>query len=155
MAVGIFWAYSVCSPLPKMSGPPHHNHLRPDALLHTVHMLPFHSYEEVKRQIDTDISRGIIEEVPAGESTKWWSSRRTQSYAKQWIFRCGSVKLTTPVTSGYHHIPFDDENCKLTTFITSWGWFCYCITPMGHCAAKDAFTKCLDDSIPRHSQEPV
>lgn len=61
-------------PLPKMSGLPHHIHLRPYACPHAVHVpsaMSHHFYDEVRRQIDNDISRGIIEEVPAGEPTKW------------------------------------------------------------------------------------
>jgi len=49
--------------------------------------------------------------------------------------------------SGYYQIPLDEENRKLTTFITPWGRFRYLRTPMGHCAAQDAFTKRFDDAI--------
>lgn len=35
----------------------------------------------------------------------------------------------------------------MTTFISPWGQFRYCKTPMGHCAAQDTFTKRFDDII--------
>lgn len=49
--------------------------------------------------------------------------------------------------SGYHQIPLNEESRKLTAFITPWGRFKYCRTPMRHCAAQDAFTKRFDDII--------
>ncbi|KAG0725268.1 hypothetical protein GWK47_038944 [Chionoecetes opilio] len=56
-----------CSPLPEMSGPPHHIHLRSDAQPYAVHApatIPHHFYDEVRRQLDEDVRRGIIEPVP-------------------------------------------------------------------------------------------
>ncbi|KAK8389131.1 hypothetical protein O3P69_020840 [Scylla paramamosain] len=62
------------TPLPEILSPPHHIHLRPGARPHVVHVpatVPHHFYNEVRRQLDDDIARGIIEEVPAGEPTEW------------------------------------------------------------------------------------
>ncbi|KAK8379530.1 hypothetical protein O3P69_019456 [Scylla paramamosain] len=53
------------TPLPEMRSPPHHIHLRPGARPHAVHVpatVPHHFYDEVRRQLDDDIARGIIEE---------------------------------------------------------------------------------------------
>ncbi|KAK8385706.1 hypothetical protein O3P69_016466 [Scylla paramamosain] len=53
------------TPLPEMRSPPHHIHLRPGARPHEVHVpatVPHHFYDEVRRQLDDDIARGIIEE---------------------------------------------------------------------------------------------
>ena len=61
------------TPLPEMSGPPHHIHLRPDARPHAVHVpatVPLHFFDEVRRQLDDDVDKGIIEVVPAGEPTE-------------------------------------------------------------------------------------
>uniref|UniRef100_A0A0P4VNI8 Reverse transcriptase n=1 Tax=Scylla olivacea TaxID=85551 RepID=A0A0P4VNI8_SCYOL len=172
------------TPLPEMRSPPHHIHLRPGACPHAVHVpatVPHHFYDEVRRQLDDDIARGIIEEVPAGEPTEWCARmvvvpkkngkpRRTVDFQKlnQACLRethhtrtpfdlISSVpkhtfKTVADAYSGYHQIPLDSESRKLTTFITPWGRFRYRRTPMGHCAAQDAFTKRLDDimsDVPR------
>lgn len=63
-----------------------------------------------------------------------------------------TFKTVADAYSGYHQIPLDSASRKLTTFITPWGRFRYRRTPMGHCAAQDAFTKRLDDvmsDVPR------
>ena len=167
------------TPLPEMRGPPHHIHLRPDVRPHAVHVpatVPHHFYDEVRRQLDDDIARGIIEEVPAGEPTEWCARmvvvpkkdgkpRRTVDFQK--LNRAclrethhsrppfdlitsvpkHTYKTVADAYSGYHQIPLDSESRKLTAFITPWGRFRYRRTPMGHCAAQDAFTKRFDDII--------
>ena len=166
-------------PLPEMHGPPHHIHLRPGALPHAAHVpatVPHHFYDEVQRQLDDDIARGIIEEMSAGEPTEWCSRmvavpkengkpRRTVDFQKlnraclrETHHSRPPFNLITSVAKhtfktvadayfGYHQIPLDCESRKLTTFITSRGRFRYCRTLMGHCAAQDAFTKRFDDII--------
>ena len=61
-------------PLPAMSGPPHHIHLKDGAetfVAHTPIPVPHHWKKEVKRQLDEDVAMGILRPVPAGEPTKW------------------------------------------------------------------------------------
>ena len=61
-------------PLPAMSGPPHHIHLKDGAepfVAHTPIPIPHHWKKEVKRQLDEDVARGILRPVPAGEPTEW------------------------------------------------------------------------------------
>ena len=167
------------SPLPEMHGPPHHIHLQPGTRPHAVHVpatVPHHFYDEVRRQLDDDIAKGIIEAVPAGEATEWCARmvvvpkksgkpRRTVDFQKlnQACLRethhsrppfdlvtsvpKHTFKTVADAYSGYHQIPLDDESRKLTTFITPWGRYRYCRTPMGHCSAQDAFTKRFDDVI--------
>jgi len=148
---------------------------RPHAV-HVPATVPHHFYDEVRQQLDDDIKKGIIEAVPAGEPTEWCSRmvvvpkkdgrpRRTVDFQR--LNRASmrethhtrppfdlitsvpkhTFKTVADAYSGYHQIPLDKESRKLTTFITPWGRFRYCRTPMGHCAAQDAFTKRLDDII--------
>ena len=167
------------TPLPVMAGPPHHIHLRPDAEPHAVHApatIPHHFYDEVKQQLDEDVRRGVIEEVPAGEPTQWCARmvvvpkkdgrarrtvdfqrvnracRRETHHTRTPFDMISSIpkhtfKTVVDAYSGYHQIQLDEESKKLTTFITPWGRYRYCRTPMGHCAAQDAFTKRFDDVI--------
>ena len=61
-------------PLPAMSGPPHHIHLKDGAepfVAHTPIPIPHHWKKEVKRQLDEDVAMGILRPVPAGEPTEW------------------------------------------------------------------------------------
>jgi len=44
-------------------------------------------------------------------------------------------------------VELDEDSRPLTTFITPWGRYQYCRTPMGHCSAGDAYTKRFDDAI--------
>ena len=167
------------TPLPKMSGPPHHIHLRPDTRPHAIHVLAtvlLHFFTKVRRQLDVDIDKGIIEVVPAGEPTEWCSRmvvvpkkdgrpRRTVDFQR--LNRASlrethhtrppfdlvssvpkhAFKAVADAYSGYHQVPLNEESRKLTTFITPWGRYRYCRTPMDHCASQDIFTKCFDDTI--------
>ncbi|KAK4324209.1 hypothetical protein Pmani_005211 [Petrolisthes manimaculis] len=167
------------TPLPEMRGPPHHIHLRPDSRPNTVHVpatVPHHFYDEVQRQLDDDVNKGIIEEIPAGEPTEWCARmvvvpkkngkpHRTVDYQKLNQSCLHEIHHTRPhfdlitsipkhtfktladAYSGYHQIPLDCGSRKLTTFMTPWGRFHYHRTPTGHCAAQDAFTRRFDDTI--------
>ena len=166
-------------PLPVMVGKPHHIHLLSDAVpiaCHTPVSIPRHWEDEVKRQLEEDVSKGVIEPVPAGEATEWCSRmvvvakksgqpRRTVDFQK--LNACclrethhtpapfdmvsgvpaHSFKTTADAHWGYHQVELDQESRRLTTFITPWGRYRYRRTPMGHCAAGDAYTKRFDDAI--------
>lgn len=57
-----------------MAGEPHGIHLLFDAVLnacHTPALISHHWEEEVKRQLDKDVRKGIIEPVPARKATVW------------------------------------------------------------------------------------
>ena len=143
---------------------------------HTPATIPYHFYDEVKQQLDDDVARGVIEEVRAGEPTQWCArmvvvpkkdgrARRTVDFqplnrackrethhTRTPFDMISSVpkhtfKTVADAYAGYHQIQLDDESKKLTTFITPWGRYRYCRTPMGHCAAQDAFTKRFDDVV--------
>ena len=166
-------------PLPAMTGAPHHIHLCQDAQPFAVHSpasIPHHFYDDVHRQLEDDVKRGIIEPVPAGEPTEWCSRmvvvpkkdgrpRRTVDFQRlNQASLCEThhtrppfdsittvpkhtFKTVADAFSSNHQIPLDEHSKTLTTFITLWGRFCYCRTPMGHCTAQDAFTKRFDDAI--------
>ena len=143
---------------------------------HTPIPIPKHWEADVKRQLDEDVKLGVIREVPAGIATDWCARmvvvakkngtpRRTVDY-QELNKRCkrethhtfapfdmvSSVPLRTYKTvvdaySGFHQVDLDEESRQLTTFITPWGRYQYCRTPMGHCSAQDAYTKRFDDII--------
>ena len=143
---------------------------------HTPASIPKHWEAEVKQQLDEDVRRGVIRPVPAGEATEWCARmvvvakksgkpRRTVDFQK--LNACcqrethhtpapfdmasgipvHSYKSVADAHWGFHQVELDEESRRLTTFITPWGRYQYCRTPMGHCAAGDAYTKRFDDAI--------
>ena len=130
----------------------------------------------VKRQLDEDVRKGILEPVPVGEPTEWCARmvvvakksgqpRRTIDYQKlnmacrreihhtptpfdlvSVILHC-TYKTTADAHWGFHQVKLHEDSRKLTTFITPWGRYRYCRTPMGHCAAPDAYTRRFDVAI--------
>ena len=57
-----------------MSGKPHKIHLVDDALpfaAHTPIPIPHHWKDEVKRQLDEDVEKGILRKAPLGVPTEW------------------------------------------------------------------------------------
>ena len=166
-------------PLPVMKGTPHHIHLIPGAkpvAYHIPLIIAKHWEDEVHRQLQEDVKRGVLRQVPAGEATEWCSRmvvtpkkngqpRRTVDYqplnavclrethhTPAPFDMVSSVpghayKTVADAYSGYHQVQLDEESTKLTTFITPWGRYQYLRTPMGHCAAPDAYSKRFDDAI--------
>ncbi|XP_066965683.1 uncharacterized protein [Macrobrachium rosenbergii] len=141
-------------PLPVMEGPPHHIHVVQNAkpvAFHTPLPVPKHWENEVKKQLEKDVScQGIIRKVPAGEATEWCSRmvvtgkkngqpRRTvdfqplnavclrETHHTATPFDMVSnvpphtFKTVTDAYSGFHQVELDEESRRLTTFITPWG----------------------------------
>ncbi|XP_076036521.1 uncharacterized protein LOC143022265 [Oratosquilla oratoria] len=167
------------SPLPVMEGEPHAIHLLPDAkpyACHTPATVPKHWEAVVKKQLDEDVRKGILEPVPVGEATEWCARmvvvakksgqpRRTIDYQKlnaacrrethhtptPFDMVSGIPRHTYKTTAdahwGFHQVKLQEASRRLTTFITPWGRYRYCRTPMGHCAAPDAYTRRYDDAI--------
>ena len=166
-------------PLPIMEGLPHHIHLVPGATpyaCHTPIMVAKHWELEVKKQLDEDVRKGIIEAVPTGEASEWCTRmvivakksgqprrtvdfQRLNAYCRRETHHTPppfdmisgvplhSFKTVADAHWGFHQVELDEESRKLTTFITPWGRYRYRRTPMGHCSASDAYTKRFDDAI--------
>lgn len=143
---------------------------------HTPASVPRHWEDEVKAQLNEDVRRGVLQAVPAGEATEWCARmvvvpkknsqpRRTVDYQRL-NAQCLRETHHTPVPFdmvsgvplhsyktvadafwGFHQVELDEESRRLTTFITPWGRYQYCRTPMGHCSASDAYTRRFDDAI--------
>ncbi|XP_068242430.1 uncharacterized protein [Palaemon carinicauda] len=151
---------------------------------HTPIPIPKHWEQEVKKQLDDDVKLGIIRPVPTGTATDWCARmvvvakrngnpRRTVDYQRLNKFckrethhtfapfdmasgvPVRSYKTVIDAYSGFHQVELDEEGRHLTTFISPWGRYQYCRTPMGHVSASDAYSKRFDDviaDIPRKSK---
>ncbi|XP_064115112.1 myoferlin-like [Macrobrachium nipponense] len=114
---------------------------------------------DVKAQLDEDVKLGVIREVPAGTATDWCARmvvvakkngkpRRTVDYQelnknckRETHHTCAPFDMVSGVPlrtyktvvdayAGFHQVPLDEESRQLTTFITPWGRYQYCRTPM-------------------------
>ena len=147
-------------------------HLRPDAIpkaRHTPIPVPHNWKDEVKKALDRDVARGIIQPVPIGTPTEWCSPmvvvrkpdgspRRTidfrhlnsqalrETHHTQSPFNLASQvppgmrKTVIDAVDGYHSVMLDERSQPLTTFITEWGRYSYCRMPQGFFTAGDAYT---------------
>ena len=172
-------AFNTCThqTLPKMSGEPlsisfHDNH-KPFAV-HKPIPIPHHWKEQVKSQLDADVSLGIIEPVPAGTHTVWCSrmitvakkdgsprrtvdlqnlnsATRRETHHTPSPFNVvstipsGTKKTVLDAWNGYHSVPLSPDACAATTFITEWGRYRYLCAPQGFHASNDGYTKRFDD----------
>ena len=157
---------------------------------HTPIPVPVHWHEDVKSGLDQDERLGVIEKVPIGTPVTWChrmvvcpkksgKPRRTvdlqalnrhavrETHHTQSPFhQARSVPHNTKKSvfdawNGYHSIPLDEQDRDLTTFITPWGRYKYCVAPQGYIASGDAYsrrfdevvsdipkkTKCIDDTL--------
>ena len=118
------------------------------------------------------MKKGVLEPVPVGEATEWCTRmvvvakksgqpRRTIDYQKlnaacrrethhtptPFDMVSGIPRHTYKTTAdahwGFHQVELHEASKKLTP----WGRYRYCRTPMGHCAAPDAYTRRFDDAI--------
>ena len=157
--------------------PPAHIHLIPNAkprAHHTPIPIPLHLRDAVKKQLDEDVARGIIEPIPANEPSIWCSQMVTMQKKNGTIRRvidlqhlngqCIRETHHTPspfqlacqipphtkkskfdAVDGYHSVALDEESQKLTTFITEWGRYRYLRLTQGHISAGDSYTYRYDD----------
>ena len=49
--------------------------------------------------------------------------------------------------NGFHTIPLHPDDRHLTTFITPWGRYRYCVAPQGYVSSGDAYTRRFDEII--------
>ena len=165
--------------LPGMTGPEIRLHVDPNAepvAAHTPAPVPLHWQDEVKLQIDNDVSLGVLEKVPIGEPSFWChrmvlvrkadgTPRRTVDLSplNQHCLRethhvkppFQQAKTIPPMTwktitdawNGYHSVRINTEDRHLTTFITPWGRYRYKTAPQGFLASGDGYTRRFDEII--------
>ena len=125
----------------------------------------------MKADLDKDEAMGVIERVE--EPSEWcqWmvvvrkpdgSPRRTVDFQplnkfcrrEEFITNLpskqacsvpvGAWKTVTDAWNGYHSVPLRQEDRHLTTFITSWGCYCYLRNPQGFAGARDGYNRRFD-----------
>ena len=166
--------------LKPMSGPPMDIVLEPDAKPHRVYTarpIPYAYREQVKSQLDSMVSEGVIE--PVSDPSDWChpivvvnkkgssEKRLTVDFqtlnrqvkrpthpmrnARDALSGIGSAKWFTKLDArhGYWQIPLSDTSRPLTTFITPWGRYRYCRNPQGLISAGDEFNRRTDDAFDR------
>ena len=163
----------------SITGPELKFHLKPDAtfdVAHTPCSVPLHWQEELKEELDKDVSLGVIERVLYGEPSRCChrmvvrakpngSLRRTvdMSSLNQHCLRethhvkppfqqakaipRNTWKSVTDARDGYHSVPLRAEDRYLTTFITPWGRYRYCVAPQGATISGDAYARRYDEII--------
>ena len=151
--------------------------------------VPVHWQEEVKAGLDQDIQLGVIEPVPIGEPVTWChrivicakkdgsprqtdlpslntNAAREAHQTRSPFLQARSVPRNKKKTvfhcwNGYHSIPLHEYEHHLTTFITSWGHYCFRVAPQDYISSVDGYTchfdeivsdvqkmtKCVDDSL--------
>ena len=167
-------------PFPAMANTtPAKIHIKPGAEPDPKHVpipIALHWQDIIKKQLDDDVAKGVIEVVPVGEPIKWCSQmvivqkkdgslRRTVNYQRlnsqcdRETHHCQppfmlatqippNVKKTVfDAVDGYHVIPLHKDSKHYTTFITPWGAYRYCHLPQGFVASADAYTRRYDDLI--------
>ena len=158
-------------------------HAEPKAY-HIPVLVPLHWQDEVKEQLDQDVKLGVIQPVPVGEPVTWChrmvvcpkkngKPRRTVDFqalnkhatrethhTQSPFHQARSVpsdkkKSVFDAWNGYHSVPLREEVQHLTTFITPWGRYRYCVAPQGYIASGYAYTRRYDEivsDIPNKSQ---
>ena len=172
--------FNLLPPFPAMADTkPAKIHLKPGAEPFAKHVpipIALHRQDLIKKQLNDDVAKGVIEPVPVGEPIQWCSQmvivqkkdgslRRTINYqglnsqCHRETHHCqapfllatqipANVKKTVfDAVDGYHAIPLHKDSKHLTTFITPWGAYRYCRLPQGFVASADAYTRRYDDLI--------
>ena len=65
----------------------------------------------------------------------------------------GTKKTVSDMWNGYYSVPLQPDHCHLTTFITPWGHYHYCIAPQGYIASGDGYTCHYDEIVTDISQK--
>ncbi len=141
--------------------------------------VPFHWQDEVKPGLDRDVRLGVIEPVPILCAKKDGTARQTvdlqelnlhaacETHRTLSLFhQARSVpqntkKAVLDAWNGYHSVPLHEDDWHLTSFITHWGRYQYCIALQDYIASGDGYiwrydeivpdiprkTKCVDDCL--------
>ena len=136
---------------------------------HTPIKVSLHWSNQVKKDLDRDVSLGIIEPVPINIPATWCarmvvvakhdgSPRRTvdfralnsaswrQTHHTKSPFTLASEvpshmkKCVLDVWNAYHVVPIKEEDRDKLTFITPWGRYRYLKAPQGYIASGDGYT---------------
>ena len=151
--------------LPMMSGPPISIHIDPDAPLSVVHTpapIPIHWREEIKRQLDADVSLRVIGKLEPNTPTTWchraiWvrkpdgSPRRVVDFQalNRHCIRETHHTVTSISASTLHtiqHVLICDRCLERIPFRSrqgggsSFGRYRYCSAPQGYMASGDGYT---------------
>ena len=138
--------------------------------------IELHWQEDVKKQLNDDVSLGVLEKVPIGEPSSWChrmvitpkadgSPCRTvdlsplnsyclrETHHVQPPFQQAKAvprntwKTVTDVWNGFHSVPIQEDDRHFTTFITPWGRYRYKVAPQGFLASGDGYSRRFDEII--------
>ena len=144
--------------------------------------IPINWLPTIKAELDKDVRLGVIEPVPENTPVTWCSrmgivpkkSRdprrvidfrplnkvtKKQSHVVESPFvQASKIPANTwkscfDAWNGYHSVPLDDESKPLTTFLTPWGRFWYCVNPQGQKVAGDAYSLKYDAIIREYGRK--
>ena len=148
----------------------------PFKVAHVPSPVSLHHRDEVKKQLDDDVAMGVIEKVPHGEVSRCChrmvvtrkadgGPRRTVDmsslnrhtkrethhvkppFQQARLIPPNTWKSVTDAWNGYHSVPLRHEDRWLTTFITEWGRYRYCVAPQGCTASGDGYSRRYDEII--------
>ena len=143
---------------------------------HKAIPVPLHWCEGVKAGLDRDVRLGVIEPVPIGEPVTWChrmvvcakndgTPRRTVDFQALNLYATrethhtkspfhqarsvphGTKKTVFDAWNGYHSVQLHKDDRHLTTFITPWGRYRYCVAPQGYIASGDGYTRRFDEIV--------
>ncbi len=166
-------------PLVGMTGPPIALHILQDAPLkvcQTPAHVALHWQAKVKKQLDDDVTMGILEKVPHGEpsrcchrmvvtrkangeplrtvdmsSLNQFTERETHHvrspFEQARMIPAYTYKTVTDAWNGFHSVILRVEDRWLTTFITPWGRYRYKVAPQGSAASGDGYARRYDEII--------
>ena len=165
--------------MPCTDGPPMKIHTAPDAIPVVVHKpcpVPLHWREQVKRDIEADVKRGVLEKIPPGVPVTWCTRlvitpkkdgrprrtvdlsgltkvgiRETHHTRSPFKVVCtvphNMLKSTLDCVDGYHGVPLAEEDRHKTTFLTEWGRYRYARAPQGYGSSNDGYTLRTDEVL--------
>ena len=135
-----------------------------------------HWQDEVKAGLDADVCLGVLEKVPVGDRVTWChrmvicakkngKPRRTVDFQALNVHAAHEThhipspfhqargipenkrKTVFDAWNGYHSVRLHEDDKHLTTFITPWGRYRYCLAPQGYRASGDGYTRRYDEIV--------
>ena len=136
--------------------------------------VPLHHQDEVYEGLMSDVKKGVIRPVAVGQKStaispmliqtkKNGKPRRVIDYQQlnkfcarethhtmspfhqATLIPANMKKTVTDAWNGYHSVALREEDRHLTTFISPWGRFEYCVVPQGLISAGDAYSRRFDE----------